>query len=172
MQYRREYSFGIPNDGGRGKSPFNFGGILVGIIALILIFVVARFVFRLLFLLSPLFIVATAIMDHKVIINAALWLANMFRRNVLLGIGAFVLTIVGFPIVAAGLFGKALLNRQLRKAQAEYEQQQQPPAKLGEYVEFEEIPDDKALRLPKFEKKEVPPRTPPKKDSEYDSFFK
>lgn len=175
MQYRRTYSFGIPDNEGRGRSPFNFGGIIVGVIALILIFVVARFVFRLLYLLSPILLIATAIMDYKIITGYATWLVSMLRRNILLGIGAIVLTIVGFPLVTAALFGKALLNRQLRKAQTAYEQQQQPPptpVKLGEYVEFEEIPDDKALRLPKFEKREEPPRPTPKKDSEYDEFFK
>lgn len=171
MQYRREYRFGIPDNGGRGRSPFNFGGILVGIIALILIFVVARFVFRLLYFLAPILLIATAIMDYRVLLGYGRWIGNMLRQNILLGIGAIVLTIVGFPIVAAGLFGKALLNRQLRKAPP-YEQQQQPLVKLGEYVEFEEVPDDKALRLPKIEKKEAPPRILPKKDNEYDSFFK
>lgn len=161
------YRFDSFNNGSNGRSPFNLGSILVGIIALLLIFVVARFIFRLLYLLSPILLVATAIMDHKVITGYAGWLVQMVRRNTLLGIGAMVLTIVGFPIVTAALFGKALLNRQVRKAREAYEQQQQTP-QIGEYVDFEELPDD-SLRLPKFEQ---PKETPRKKDNEYDQFFK
>lgn len=170
MQYRSEYNFGGfgPNRAS-GRSPFNFGGILIGIVALIMLFVVARFIFRLLYFLSPFLLIATAIIDYRVILGYGKWLINMTKRNALLGIGAIVLSIIGFPIVSLGLFGKALFNRQVRQMQKEKEQEMIRP-EIGEYVEFEEVKKEKPMRLPQIEKREEPRR--PKPDNEYDTFFK
>lgn len=167
MQYRREYNFSGFRPG-NGKSPFNLGGLLIAIVALIMLFVVARFIFRILYFLSPFLLIATAIIDYRVITSYITWLINMTKRNALLGIGAIVLSIIGFPIVSAGLFGKALFNRQVRQAQKEKQQEMIRP-EIGEYVEFEEVKREKTMRLPEIEKPEEP--RPPKKDNEYDQFF-
>lgn len=168
MQERRAYRFGGFGTEGPRRSPFNFGGILIGIVVLIMLFVVARFVFRLLYFIAPFLLIATAIMDYRTITGYGKWLLSLLRRNTLLGIGAIVLTVIGFPVVSVGLFGKALFTRRLRQAKRAYEAEQQRPA-IGEYVEFEDIPSERSLRLPKIEKREEPPR--PKKNNEYDQFF-
>jgi large-conductance mechanosensitive channel len=162
----RRYRFDTFNTTERPRSPFNFGGIVIGIVVLILIFVVARFVFRLLYLIAPVLLVATAIIDYRVLLGYGKWLASMLQRNTLLGIGAIVLTFIGFPIVALALFGKAMLNRQIRKMQRERQQEQVRPS-IGEYVDYEEM--EKPIRLPEIEKREEPRR--PKPDNQYDQLF-
>ena len=66
MQYKREYSFGGSRPGG-GKSPFNLGSLLIAVVALIMLFVIARFVLRLLYFIAPFLLIATAIIDYRVV---------------------------------------------------------------------------------------------------------
>ncbi len=158
MEFRREYQFNNRND-----SPFNsLISVIIMVVFLIGMFMLARFVFRILYYLSPLMIIATAIIDHKVLVNYGRWLIDMIRRNALLGIGATVLSLVFFPVVAAGLLAKALFNRRARKAQEE-----ERNLREGEYVDFEEIVDEQPLQLPKAPKQE----RPEPKDERYDQFF-
>lgn len=168
MQYKREYSFGGFRPGG-GKSPFNLGSLLIAVVALIMLFVIARFVLRLLYFIAPFLLIATAIIDYRVVTGYISWLVGMVKKNTLLGIGAIVLSVIGFPIVTVGLFGKALLNRKVRQIQKEKEQEMIRP-EIGEYVEFEEVKKEKTMRLPEIERREEPRRS--NKDNEYDQFFK
>ena len=168
MQYKREYSFGASRPGG-GKSPFNLGSLLIAVVALIMLFVIARFVLRLLYFIAPFLLIATAIIDYRVVTGYISWLVGMVKKNTLLGIGAIVLSVIGFPIVTVGLFGKALLNRKVRQIQKDKEQEMIRPA-IGEYVDFEEVKKERAMRLPEIERREETRR--PNKDNEYDQFFK
>lgn len=169
MGFRKEYRYTF---GGNNNNPLNSIWSLI-ILALVLvgIFVLARFVFRILYFLSPFLLIATAIIDHKVIVNYAKWLIDMIRRNTLLGIGATVLSLVFFPIVSALLFSRALFKRQMRKTREEQEQQQ-----LGEYVDFEEIVKEKPMRLERPDKERERPRQEQqreeKSNDQYDQFFK
>jgi len=169
MQYQKENNFNGFRSGGSGKSPFNLGTLLIAVVSLILMFVIARFVFRMLYFLAPFLLVATAIIDYKVITGYVGWLIGLTKRNTGLGIAAIILSILGFPIVTAGLFGKALFNRQVRKAQQQKHDEIVHP-EIGEYVDFEEIKREKPMRLPEIEKREEPRRQKP--DNEYDQFFK
>lgn len=170
MQYRNNNQFSGFRSGGSGKSPFNFGTLLIAVVALILMFVIARFIFRLLYFISPFLLIATAIIDYKVITGYVGWLINLTKRSTGLGIAAIILSLLGFPIVTAGLFGKALLNRQVRKMQQQQRDEVVHP-EIGEYVDFEEVKKEreKPMRLPEIEKREEPRR--PKQDNEYDQFF-
>ncbi len=169
MQYRKEYHFNGFSGKNSGKSPFNLGTLLIAIVALIMLFVIARFVFRLLYFLSPFLLIATAIIDYKVITGYISWLVNLTRRSTGLGIAAIVMSVLGFPIVTAGLFGKALFNRQVRKMQ-QAAHDKEVRAEIGEYVDFEEVKKEPPMRLPEIEKKEEPRR--PQQNNEYDQFFK
>ena len=72
-------------------------------------------------------------------------------------------------LLTIGLFGKALLNRKVRQIQKDKEQEMIRPA-IGEYVDFEEVKKERAMRLPEIERREETRR--PNKDNEYDQFFK
>ena len=110
-------------------------------------------------------IVAALIIDHKVVLGYVKWVIGLLRENLLLGIGATVLSIVGFPVLSAFLLGKALLKKQVKKAQEEAE----APHK-GEYIEFEEL-DSEPLELPPIEKAEKKQERKAKQDNQYDEFF-
>lgn len=166
MQYKRT-----------DNSPF---GTIFGLLLMALIFVglfmLARFVFRILAFLAPALIIAALILDYKTVLNYGKWLVDMVKRNPLLGIAAVVLTVLGFPLVSAFLAGKALLTRNAKKARRQ--QEEEVP---GEYIEFEEL-EENPLELPELKEikrpqKEEPPAS--KKESsenkdesdKYDSLF-
>lgn len=157
MQDNRFYGFNIP--GGRQNNSNPLMSILIAVLVLVALFILARFIFRILFILSPLFIIAAAIIDHKVIVNYAKWIVKLFKNNLPIGIVASILTVIGFPLVAAYLAGSAYFNKRIKDAKKEHERQTQ-----GEIVDFEEL-DSEPLELPDLE---------PKKDqsnNEYEELF-
>ena len=130
-------------------------GILVFVLGMIGLFYLARFLFRLLYLLSPILLIATLILDYRVVWGYIRWLSQLLKQNTALGIAAILLTFFGFPVVTAFLFGKALLGSRARKIQRERQEE-----KPGEYIDFEEIDDE--LELP-----EMPRR---KRKEDYDDY--
>jgi hypothetical protein len=114
-----------------------------GIIGLLMIlgfvvglFMLARFVFRLLFFLSPVFFVAALVIDYRVFTNHINWIAGLFKRELALGLLVSFLSIVGFPVLALYLLGRALMNRESKKALSAYEKQRD-----GELIDYEVVDD-------------------------------
>ena len=110
MSIQQEYQFG-----GNNKSPFSgLVGIVVAILFFVALFYVMKIVFNLLWLLLPVMLIATAIIDYKVILGYLGWLGRMFRSNWVAGLAISVLTIIGAPVVGLYLLGKALLKRKIK----------------------------------------------------------
>lgn len=149
--------FNIP--GRNNRNPL--WSILIGVFFLVSLFFVARFIFRILYFLSPLFIIAAAIIDHKVIVNYAKWLVNLVKQNAVLGIGAILMSIFGFPLVSVYLLGRALFNKRIKEAEQAFETQTK-----GEIVDFEEL-DSEPLKLRELEE-DTPKR---QADNEYEDLF-
>ena len=143
-------------------------GSIFSILTMVLIFVglffLAKGIFNILALIAPILLIATAVIDYKVIINYGKWLLNLLRKDLLIGIGGILLTVFGFPIIAGFLFVKALLFRKIKKMNQGYEEKIE-----GEYLEYEEIQDEASstLELPKLEKKEKQE----KKSNDYEQLF-
>ncbi|TVR86808.1 MAG: hypothetical protein EA411_09385 [Saprospirales bacterium] len=117
-----------------------------------LLFFVARGVFRLLTWLAPFLFIATLILDYRVVVDYGKYLYRTLNRSAFWGIVMTVLTIVGFPVVVAFLFGKALLFKRAEKTQRDLEEDQE-----GEYIPYEEVEeeepeDDEFIDLPEFQK--------------------
>ncbi len=150
---------------GNNNNPFSsLLSIIIFVLALVGLFILAKAIFNILYYLSPLVIIATAIIDYKVIVNYAQWVIGLFRQNILLAVGATVLTFLMFPVVAIFLLGKALFNKKVRQVEEE-----QRRLREGEFADFEEIVDDMPLKLPRNEKKtETPER---KNRNQYDDLF-
>ena len=163
------------NNRNPSNNPLNaLAGLLLLVVVLVTLFMLARFVFRILAFLSPALIIAALILDYKTVTGFGKWLIDLVRRSPLMGIAAIVLTVLGFPLVSAFLAGKALLTRNLRKAREQEEERQ-----TGEYIEFEEV-EEEPLELPELSKvkrrePERPANEPPRKekerDSDYDQLF-
>lgn len=108
--------------------------LIVMAVVMILIFVVARAFLKLLYFAAPFLIIATAIINYKVILGYFKNIGKLFKRSPALGIGAGVLSAVFYPVVTAFLFVQALLYRKVDKIQKEQEE-----PKIGEYIGYEEI---------------------------------
>lgn len=120
--------------------------ILILVMMFIGVFVVARLIFRLLYFLAPALLIAVLIIDRRVITEYFRWIGRAWKRDKILGIGAGVLTVIGFPVVVAFLLGKAILRKQVRKAETEYIRQRD-----GDLVDFEEL-DSKPLNFDQLDK--------------------
>ena len=156
MRYRTEFN--------SNSNPFNsIFSILMVILVMLGLFFVARFIFTILYYLSPIMLIAALIIDHKVVTGYIQWVINLLKNNVLMGIGTVLLTVIGFPVVTAFLLGRALFRKKIKEAKEDIERQQK-----GHYIEYEEV-DSEPLDLPQLEEKVKKERP---RQSEYDDFFK
>jgi hypothetical protein len=160
MTTQRSYQFG-----GNNKSPFQgIVGIVVGILFFFALFYFVKILFNILWFLLPVIVIATAIIDYKVILSYFGWIGKLFKSNALAGLAMSAITIIGAPVVALFLLGKALLRKKIKDVQTEAEVRQN-----GEFVEYEEL-DSETMDLPPLE----PPLRadpPPKKDTGYEDMF-
>lgn len=118
------------------------------------IYFVIKGVFWVLYWIFPALLIATLIIDRQVIIDYVMWIVNAVKkRNWVLFLGVTFMTVIAFPLVAAFLFGKAMLKRKVKQVTKNFEQKTE-----GEFVEFEEIPEEKPeiLELPDLTQR--PPR--------------
>jgi hypothetical protein len=159
MQYRK--SFQTSNN-----NPFSsIFGVVLGILFLLGLFFVARFIFTILYYLSPVMLIAALVIDHKTVTGYGKWLLDKVKANPLLGIGGILLTVLAFPLVCLFLLGKALFKRKVREVEQEVERQQQ-----GEYVDFEEL-DSEPMDLKRLEEQLREQENPKHRRSNYDDFF-
>jgi hypothetical protein len=142
------------------NSPFSsFTNILFLLLFFMALFFIARGVFWILSWVSPFLLIGALLLDYSVVLNYGKWLINLVKNKLLIGIVAIILTVIGFPVVAAFLFGKALFKKKLKDIKAKHEKEQQ-----GEYVDYEEL-ENKNTTL------ELPQMKPKEKQSEYDRLF-
>ena len=137
-------------------------GFLFMIGVIVLIFFIAKGIFKLLYFAAPVLFLLALIINYRTVVNFFRWLFGLFRKSILTGIIAVVLAIVGYPVVSGILFGKAILDRKLRKLQQAHQAQRQ-----GEFVEYEEVikPElERPLDLPPMEKPKPTPKDNPYKD--------
>lgn len=121
---------------GNGRPAVNWIGIIIMLVVLIGLFVLARGIFRLLMFLAPIMLIATLIIDYKVVLDYVKQLGGLFKRNPLYGLGATAFTIVLYPIVFATLLFRAVTRKQLARFT------QGRPGEEEEFVEYEEVEED------------------------------
>lgn len=164
MQKRFEYN----SNNSPGKNPFStIITVIFFLVIVFLLFRLAAFVTQILTFLTPVLLIATVLIDYKVLTGYLVMLYNLIRKNALLGIGASILSVIGLPFVSVFLFSKAMLKRRVKKANEAVKQQ-----KEKEFVSFEEVSGE-----PKEEKKEQPvlelkePKKQNKKEGDYEKLF-
>ena len=137
-------------------------GVLIMVLVFVGLFYIGLGITKILAMIAPILVVITAVIDYKVILNYGKWLLNLLRKDLLMGIGGILLTVFGFPFIAAFLFVKALLYRKVKKMNQEFEGQNS-----AEFLEYEEIQDEEpsTLELPTFEKETK------KKSNDYEQLF-
>jgi hypothetical protein len=145
----------------RGNGIFGF---IFLVLLLIGLFFLAKSIFTLLAWASPVLILGALILSPKTILNYLKFVLTLLHRNPLAGIIAIVLSVIGFPVLSGVLFGKAILDRKIRRLHGAHEASQ-----AAEYVDYEEVimPEKKdMLDLPPIEKQQAE-----KKDNRYENLF-
>jgi hypothetical protein len=122
-------------------------GVAVIVTFLVGLFMLARFVFTLMYYLSPIMLIAALIIDYRVVLDYFKWVRNTFRRDNISGVLIGIVSIIGFPILSAYFLANALLKKQVKKAKTAYERQRD-----GDLVEYEELETDFPPRIRKEEK--------------------
>ena len=159
MQYHK--SFQTSNN-----NPFSsIIGVVLGILFLLGLFFVARFIFTILYYLSPVMLIAALIIDYKTVTGYGKWLVDKVKTNPLLGIGGILLTILAFPLVSLLLLGKALFKKKVREVEQEVERQRE-----GEYVDFEEL-NSEPMDLKRLEEQFREQENLKRRRGNYDDFF-
>ncbi len=129
-------------------SPINtIIGIVAMVLGLVFLLFLARFIFRILWFISPLLLIGALIVDFKGVVNFVKWVIALYKRDVVLGVVATILSIFGFPLVTGFLLGRGLFRKRVGKLRNEQEMRRK-----GEFVDFEEL-DSKPLELPELEKR-------------------
>lgn len=144
-----------------------FNGI-IGFAFMVLIFValffIAKGLFTVMAWVAPALIAGALLINYKTVLNYLKFMLSLLQRNPFGGILGIILSVIGFPILSGILFGKAILDRKVKKLSEAYHARRE-----GEFVEFEEVIDpeeETKLNLPLLEK--VPPT---KKGNEYEDLF-
>jgi len=155
------------------KRGFNFLNLIPAILMLIAAFYVIGFiastVYTILSYIAIGLFIATAFINHNVILNYGKMLINMLRRNPIMGIVAIGATVFLYPIVALYLFGKAMLLRKVGNLKKEFQTRQE-----GQYAEYEEVEDIRPDEPVKPDLIELPPmREKPKqaRRNDYEDLF-
>ena len=165
------------------RSPFErnplgtVGSIIVALVVLYLLFVVASFVFELLWYAGPILLLISLFIDYKVALGYLGWIKRLFQSNIVYGIAASILTVVAFPLVCLYIFGMAMFKRKVNKVREEVTRRRE-----GEYTEYEEVDSFELDELPYEElpparepealRERRRPRTDDDKNTPYDELFK
>src|SRR3989337_2570202 len=137
-------------------------GFVFLVLVLVALFFIAKGIFKLLALASPFLILGAVIINYRTVLNYLKFVLSLFKRSLLVGIIAVLLSVIGFPILSGVLFGKAILDRKVRRLQQEHRRREE-----GEFVNYEEVskkPFREDLELPPLEKREAEKRDNPYKD--------
>ncbi|MBK8705220.1 MAG: hypothetical protein IPN33_17730 [Saprospiraceae bacterium] len=123
-------------------------GIVLMIVFLIGMFYVAQFVFRILYFLAPFMLIATLIINYRVVTGYLQWVLALVKRNPVMGIGAGILTVLGFPIISAFLLAKAIMLKKVDKAQEKARIRRE-----GELIDYEEVDSEELVPPIQYEEK-------------------
>lgn len=138
-------------------------GVIVMMVSLVAIWILAGFILGLMYKWAWLLLIPTAIIDYKVITGYLSWLGRLTSKNTATGLGAIVLSALGYPFVSIFLFGKSLFKRKIKQVEKEVQKQRE-----GEFVEYEELVEEpeQPLELPEIK---TPQKEKPK--TGYENLF-
>jgi hypothetical protein len=114
--------------------------LIVGLVILFAIlfglFKLASFLYRILAAISPVLLIAAAVVNYRVIVAYGKRLGALIKQNNVLGIAAVVLSIVGFPILSAYFLYAAIASK---NQQQQKSRRQNYDSDAGEWINYEEI---------------------------------
>lgn len=150
--------------GRRNRFEFNTQNTIIAIVFLAVtffaLFWIARGIFTILTYVAPVLLLATLVINYKIVVNYGKWLWKQLQNNPIMGVLAILLTIIGFPVVSFLLFGKALLERKVKQVEEEVRMERE-----GNFADYEII-DEEPLELPQRPRERVEVRQKPTDDYE------
>ncbi len=168
--------------GGNPNNPF---GSIINLLIFIAILAGMYFfiggLFKLLYLAAPVLLIATLIINYRIVADYAIDVFETFRTDILWGAVKVAFTVLCYPFVIGWLFAKCLIYRKVDKIKKEFEAQVSAAnPNLGtkgtttEFADFEELSSE---TLDKTRKDTPPivvqiPKIKEKRTDDYDQFFK
>ena len=181
-QYKGSFQFG-----GSPKSPFgSIINLLIFFGVLVLMYFFIGGVFKLLYLAAPFLLVATLIINYRIVADYAIDIFETFRTDVLWGVVKVAFTILCYPFVIGWLFAKSLIYRKVDKMKQDFDAQinaantnfgakPSVSADFADFADFEELSSE-MLDKNKAKKQEPIiielPKPKDKQQDDYDQFFK
>lgn len=130
MQERRYY---FQDSGGMNKA---WLGLLIMGVFIFLVFLLLRSLYKILWIASPVIIIATLLIDRQIILRFLRMVGRVFKRNPLTGVVLIILSIVIFPFLSVGMLVNAILNRKIKSRAKEFGYSR-PEETFTEYEEME-----------------------------------
>ena len=121
--------------------------LLVAVVFMFSLFWLAKGVFTILSFAFPVMLIATAIINYRVLLGFGKWVLNALKINPAIGIVIILFTIFAYPIVGLFLLFKALGTRGVKGDPTDAEE----PIE-GEYIKFEKVEEDDFLDLSELKK--------------------
>ena len=141
MSYQRSFRVG-----GNSNNPF---GSIISLLIIIGVFILLFFMvtgfIKLLYLVAPVLLVATLLINYNLVSDYVMGIFETFRTDILFGVVKVLFTVILYPFVIGWLFAKAMFFRKVTKLKKNMEQQigtlNETPQNT-QYAEFEEISSD------------------------------
>ena len=138
-----------------------FFGLIFLVLFFVMLFFLAKGIFTILSWAAPVLIIAALLINYQTVLGFLKYLWKLLLRKPLAGILAIILSVLGFPIVSGFLFGKAILDRRVKRIQSEIRRHHE-----GELVDYEEVREGDAEVL---DINTLPPAE--KRRNTYEQFF-
>lgn len=103
-------------------------GVILVIGVVVVLFVIIKNLYKLFFILAPVFLLLTLVLDYRVIGKFSILLYNLLRYKPILGIIALIFTFIGLPFIAAAMFFNAFMNHRNKVKEK---------SKFSKYIELE-----------------------------------
>ena len=178
-QYQGSFQFG-----GSPKNPFgSIINLLIFFGVLVLMYFFIGGVFKLLYLAAPFLLIATLIINYRIVADYAIDIFETFRTDVLWGVVKVAFTILCYPFVIGWLFAKSLIYRKVDKMKQNFDAQMNAtnasfgtnPSVSADFADFEELSSE-MLDKNKAKKQEPIiielPKPKDRQQDDYDQFFK
>lgn len=115
-------------------------GLIVIFGIIVVLFIIIQSLYKLFFILAPVFILLSLILDYRVIAKFGILLYNLLKHKTTLGVLAVIFTVLGLPFVAAAMFFNSFMN---------FRSKIRNKSKYAKYIELE-------AKKEEFELKEKP----------------
>ena len=181
-QYQGSFSFG-----NSPKNPFSsIINLLIFLGVLVLMYLFVGGLFKLLYWVAPVLLIATLVINYRIVADYAIDVFETFRTDILWGVVKVAFTILCYPFVIGWLFAKSLIYRKVDKMKQDFDAQinaantnfgakPSVSADFADFADFEELSSE-MLDKNKAKKQEPIiielPKPKDKQQDDYDQFFK